>query len=77
MFNSFKYNFRLLGDDLLTSFKRIKNVPKDSRETFMKENRKEVLYLYRHMLKHIPPMCDRKLERVHLHEVKRKLIKED
>ncbi len=69
LFKNVKNNIRLLEDDIITAFTKAKNSPKDSIENFKTENRREVLYLYRHMLKYIPPMCERKLERVHLHEV--------
>ena len=69
LFKNVKNNLKLLEDDIITAFTKTKNSPKDTRENFKIENRREVLYLYRHMLKYIPPMSERKLERVHLHEV--------
>lgn len=64
----FDNNLKLLFDDVLASIRKARVKPYQDKENFQIANRKEVLHLYRHMLKHIPPMYERKLERVHLKE---------
>ena len=62
-------NLKLLNDDISKAFIRIQSAPSAKKDYLANENKKEVLYMYRHMLKHIPPMFNRKLERVHHYEV--------
>lgn len=51
-------NFQLLSQDIKSKFKyTIYNLQNpNSNELFLKQNKKEVLLLYRHMLKNIPNM---------------------
>jgi hypothetical protein len=66
--NKFSRNINLLKDDLLNSFRSIK-IKKDNKDIFKKENEKEVLYLYRHMLKTIPKMQNSLFEEKYAYEV--------
>lgn len=65
----FKRNFKLLFDDVLDQFKIIKNSIRKEDDDFMIKNRMEVLYLYRHMLKNVPPMHKNLLEKRCAYEV--------
>jgi hypothetical protein len=68
--NKFSRNINLLKDDLFNSFRSIKNkIKKDNKDLFKKENEKEVLYLYRHMLKTIPKMQKSLFEEKYVYEV--------
>jgi hypothetical protein len=62
--NKFSKNFLLLKDDLIYFFKR------QPKEDFAKINKKEVLLLYRHLLKTVPQMQKDLLEKKYHYEVK-------
>ena len=66
--NIIQNNLKLIKDDVIAAM-RVKTASYEDKELYAKENRREVLYLYRHMLKNIPIMFDRKLERVNNYEV--------
>jgi hypothetical protein len=61
-------NIKLLLDDAISGIQRRQSKPYLDKERFKTENRREVLHLYRHMLKNIPPMFERKLERIQNYE---------
>jgi hypothetical protein len=55
-------NIKTLFSDIETTFKTLIMQRKTEKLNFLVENRREVLYLYRHMLKNIPPMQNSLLE---------------
>jgi hypothetical protein len=65
----FARNYKLLLEDLADQIKYAKNMFKKSDEELFARNRLEVLYLYRHMLKNIPPMHKSLLEKRCAYEV--------
>lgn len=62
-------NFKLLLEDVKAPFLSLIRSRRNEKENFTQENRKEVLYLYRHMLKKIPPMHNCLLEKRCSYEV--------
>jgi hypothetical protein len=65
----FTRNYKLLFEDLSDQIKYIKNIFRKSDDELFAKNRIEVLYLYRHMLKNIPPMHKSLLEKRCAYEV--------
>lgn len=59
----FSRNYMLLYNDIKNVFVNIWRDKNYEIETFPMKNRKEVLYLYRHFLKNIPPMYTSLLEK--------------
>ena len=57
-----KRNLQLLLDDIKSPIISLYRNSKLEKEKFKIDNKKEVLYLYRHMLKNIPPMHANLLE---------------
>jgi hypothetical protein len=67
--NKFSRNFELLIEDLKIPLKRAISNYKNEKDQFKIVNKKEVLYLYRHMLKNIPSMHKNLLEKRCVYEV--------
>lgn len=62
-------NIRLLFEDLYYPIMRFKNNRANKHNNWKEENKKEVLLLYRHMLKNIPKMQNSYLEEKWAYEV--------
>jgi len=65
----FARNYKLLFEDLADQIKYAKKMFKKSDDELFVRNRLEVLYLYRHMIKNIPPMHKSLLEKRCAYEV--------
>ena len=67
--SKFSRNFKLLYEDIKNVFINIYRDDKLEKIAFIKKNQVEVLLLYRHFLKTIPPMHNSLLEQRHAYEM--------
>lgn len=64
--NQFKRNLKLFAADVVDPVKRLRK--EGEKELWFKQNRREVLLLYRHMLKKFPSLHENLFERQFLYE---------
>ncbi len=64
----YKRNFKLLFEDIKVSLTQNITHKQTQHDLFLSKNRKEVIYLYRHMLKNIPSLHTNLLDKRRVYE---------